>query len=742
MIISIHGIISSSIPKGGEPPVQAFLTIVVNGLDEDYQVVVNGVEWVDHKKEFPIGTVLENLRVRVEDYDLDPTFVDQVIIDSNKTLTFEATSQGFSHLDDEWEDDNGGHLESNLTRTGNSLFIVPSSVNNHIAWAGAEMFMADGNASLKFELHEGMIGVLKDGESVGGQNNFAYGVKTDGAQIVATTWLGDPANDNYIPLAGYTHPIIIEMEFTPTEVVWYHGDGVDRLEWFRYERLDFDYYVGAEVYTSIENIKQKGFTTSTVPSPLLDGFSYIDLPSDKWTEDPANVYTQIVGGDLQDLPFEIIDDGVILYRYAAANVGNYVPDMYLKSPSEPFIDFWIEGDGDVIYYVEGGATGTATTAVVGTYYGYRKVSGNVDLVSTTDGVTFTSLYDYGSRSTYDQLATWYSSDGPWSYIQGVGVTPIDVPLTILPDAAYMNFNSTNVIEDPSYIYTADGEVRSMIPLYLPGEGIIAVKYATGNLGEMMLTETNDVEDDYVGFYFDSGNLYYEIKSGGSGLAAAMTEDMFAVLRKTSTNILLQTTEDGVTFDTVHDFGALTYSYVRLYGPNGYKWNYPQGIEIEAVESYDVLLDDATRLVLDPTAFTKVGNVYTGNELAEAGLTLNYTMEGDGFIGVRRELDQNCTFYLENGTGGYAGFYAEGNEIWYESDASGPIELTSMPAEHEYFGLRRVSGAIGLYSTTDGTSYTLLQSIITGADYNNITYGGLSGTTIKFYDPQGVGLTNT
>nr|WP_121273683.1 hypothetical protein [Pedobacter schmidteae] len=233
---------------------EPILTIVVNGLAEGYEVAANNVVWPDHKKAFPSRTVLENLEVTVEDYDIIPSSVLQVILDSDKTLTFTGTSQGFSPINIQWETAHGGGMEAGVTRTGNSLFRVSGSSANK-AWAGCTLGPGI-TGSLKFNLHEGLFGILKDTEVVNGQNSFAYGVKTESTgQIYAIAWLNS-VDSVYVLLRDQAHPQTIEIEFTATEVIWYYGD--HRIEWNRAPRKIFNYYVGCEVYTSIENIRQKG----------------------------------------------------------------------------------------------------------------------------------------------------------------------------------------------------------------------------------------------------------------------------------------------------------------------------------------------------------------------------------------------------------------------------------------------------------------------------------------------------
>jgi hypothetical protein len=499
----------------GDDPV---LTIVVNGIADGYEVAVNNVVWIDNKKTFPIGTVLENLRVRVEDYDIDPTVIDQVIMDSDKTLTFDATSQGFSHLDDEWEDENGGYLDSNVTRTGNSLFIVPSSTTSHYAYAGATLALGDMEpASLKFELHEGMIGVLKSTESIGGQNNFAYGVKTDGAQIIATTWLGDPANDNYITLAGHTHPIIIEMEFTPTEVVWHHGDGVDRLEWFRYERFDFDYYVGAEVYTSIENIKQKGFTTvDPGEDTLIDAFNNIDFTdavnaggTRTVTESPTGVWTS--DSSVSDNPlqtrFRFNADSILALRGNSIGIKLGLAEGF-DNLFNLKVSITVDDSGVFMYETVGGSVNLTNQPTDDQFVGMRYAGSNdfeFGIIDINGVFTLSDTIDIGYDLVGDFTAVVQAkfNEGPASkfyYPQGKNLELVSNYI-LLSGATRLVPTNTHWTADV-YGYTRDIEGYDEATEVLVGDGFIAIQMQTDASGGVYIGTTGLT--DFIGVNVISG----------------------------------------------------------------------------------------------------------------------------------------------------------------------------------------------------------------------------------------------
>lgn len=88
----IRRMMMASLNSSTSPPSDTYeLTIVINGLDDEYEVAVNNEVWPDNKKSFAAGTILQNLVVTVVGYDIDPPIVSEVIMDADKTLTFEAT---------------------------------------------------------------------------------------------------------------------------------------------------------------------------------------------------------------------------------------------------------------------------------------------------------------------------------------------------------------------------------------------------------------------------------------------------------------------------------------------------------------------------------------------------------------------------------------------------------------------------------------------------------------------------
>jgi hypothetical protein len=164
------------------------------------------------------------------------------------------------------------------------------------------------------------------------------------------------------------------------------------------------------------------------------------------------------------------------------------------------------------------------------------------------------------------------------------------------------------------------------------------------------------------------------------------------------------------------------------------------LTFEAVEiGYDpddILLDGATRIVLNPTMFTKTGNTYVGN-VSDVSTIMAERLFGDGYFALRYEVDQGCTAYLlqDASWSGYAGFYAYDGFIIV--DNNGAQTQITVPSVHQYYALRRVGGVLGVYSTNDGVSFTLLHNIGTLV-YTYVSYGAI-GTNIV-YDPQIKGIS--
>ncbi|SDJ95987.1 hypothetical protein SAMN04487898_105156 [Pedobacter sp. ok626] len=308
--------------------------------------------------------------------------------------------------------------------------------------------------------------------------------------------------------------------------------------------------------------------STPIEDGLLPGMTFIALPSDKWAENAPHVYTQTSNEGFGLLPYEMAGDGIFVYEYH----GDEVTDFYLRKVDHSRVDFWIENNGSIIIFANDISATYITTASIGTYYGYRKVANNIDLISTTDGVIFTSLYNFGSRPNHNQIATWYQNmNKGLYYLQGNGIIS-----PLLPDANYLTLPS-EYTESPNNVYTAITETRITLDAKVVGEGFIAMRYTnTDYSGELFLGTLDDVVGQSVGCFFYNGGLYWEVIDGVTELAVNMSEGMFAVLRKTPTNIVLQTTTDGVSFVTVHDFGVLNYECVRLFTSAGAKYHYVQG----------------------------------------------------------------------------------------------------------------------------------------------------------------------
>lgn len=161
---------------------------------------------------------------------------------------------------------------------------------------------------------------------------------------------------------------------------------------------------------------------SGTDSNLFSSYSYIDLPDDKWIESPAHVYNQNSTSGEGLLPYEMLGDGVVLHKYVTDYA--YISDMSLKNiPTGEVKDFWIEGTIQVYSHSNGGFD-TGVAPVEGTYYGLQRVGTSIKVVSTTDGVSFTTIYDFGTSTGFTRLTTWYDNYGPLYYPQGQGITSI------------------------------------------------------------------------------------------------------------------------------------------------------------------------------------------------------------------------------------------------------------------------------------------------------------------------------
>lgn len=66
------------------------LTIAVNGLSEPYNIWIDGVQQPSNTLQFVDGTILDDIKVEVEGYTIEPAEIDGVVMDQNRTIVFTA----------------------------------------------------------------------------------------------------------------------------------------------------------------------------------------------------------------------------------------------------------------------------------------------------------------------------------------------------------------------------------------------------------------------------------------------------------------------------------------------------------------------------------------------------------------------------------------------------------------------------------------------------------------------------
>lgn len=365
----------------------------------------------------------------------------------------------------------------------------------------------------------------------------------------------------------------------------------------------------------------------------------------------------------------------------------------------------------------------------GDYVLLRKVGSEVRISYTNDGITFNDVYTLGT-SSWSKLIV-YGVDTRMMYDPQIKLAPAE--LFLLPGMSYETLPVELYTESPAHVYTANAEVRIMSDRYMPGVGKLGFKYIdTAYTGEIMLCNANDVNGEYAGFYFDGGNLYWETRSNGSGIAVAAAVGMFAFLTKTATNVLLQTTFDGITFTTVHDFGAIasSYPYIRIYTYNGVKYHYLQSAGV--VNEY-TLLNGASRDFLPVSWLENPGHIFTRNGTGNDDLDV---FTGDGFFGFQFKPTANSGLYLANGpnssTTDFMGIGISNGQLWREDETSTQHILSPQPSVGQYVVIRRAAGSVDIAYTADGITFTSIYTWGSKAYTNIIAYAFDSSV---MYDPQ-------
>lgn len=72
------------------------LTIVVNGLSEPYRLIIDGQVHTGNVLTFAHGTILDDVKIEVEGYNVSPVEFDGIVMDQSRTITFIATPMQYS----------------------------------------------------------------------------------------------------------------------------------------------------------------------------------------------------------------------------------------------------------------------------------------------------------------------------------------------------------------------------------------------------------------------------------------------------------------------------------------------------------------------------------------------------------------------------------------------------------------------------------------------------------------------
>lgn len=156
---------------------------------------------------------------------------------------------------------------------------------------------------------------------------------------------------------------------------------------------------------------------------LLPNMSFLILSLDYFTSTDNKIWIQkTISGSKAPIGYVMGSDSCVLIKF--------IDDGYAVAPELDTLDdgdigLWFWRDGNVFKYesIEDGIQ--SITPVVNRYYGWLREGDNVKLVSTDDGVSFITIFDFGSRPTAVYLKHELSSSAQqnkWYYPQGRGLT--------------------------------------------------------------------------------------------------------------------------------------------------------------------------------------------------------------------------------------------------------------------------------------------------------------------------------
>ena len=235
-------VLSNNVDFTGDASV-GVVEIVIEGLDDEYEVYGKkaGEEaytlWVDHKKTFEIGEVLDDLEVMsIDGWDITPPSQD-VIVEAYTVVTYTATASGGAPVGDLlagfafWQASDFPRESTNAYEWPVAGRIIHTNDNGEARLGSAKTFKNGSEIAMRFKgaisgsAHEnGIIGARVDEDSNGVEQGL--GIASDGTGFHVTTDNdGEPIVSNF-SIGDWLKGVFVEG--SPNVINWFKSsDGIN-----------------------------------------------------------------------------------------------------------------------------------------------------------------------------------------------------------------------------------------------------------------------------------------------------------------------------------------------------------------------------------------------------------------------------------------------------------------------------------------------------------------------------------
>jgi len=432
------------------------LTINIDGLSEDPNILINGQLQSKNALTFYSGTVLNNIVPSVDGYDIIPANISSIILNQNEILNFTATSQATPRVP-----------------TPQIQFSSITQTSLTVNWnkpIGAEIFEVQRAANSGFTngletIYIGPLQVFNDTELMA-SNTYYYRIKASGVGYDDSAYaVGLASTMNFVPEPP---TIVADDENNTISASHILGDSEIVVS------INNDYYIP---YFGVINVgidarpegyykfKIKAATgraeSSVVRSPAFT-WSYLLLPGASKVEFPAEDYIDLgfgylpKNGDLyrSSIGKQLIGDGMFAVKYDASSSKQF--GISLQNTNGEYVGISIEKDSKITTAKQS----NQTVAILpnppdGDFICLRRINNIISIVYTPDGLSFDTIHAFGSLSDYETIfievdskaATQTDAQNAIVYPQGVNILERSEPPNLTVDFILNTISASHILGD-------------------------------------------------------------------------------------------------------------------------------------------------------------------------------------------------------------------------------------------------------------------------------------------------------